>query len=170
MNEEIVLEHKGFLNYNLLNKLLGDFIVYVEKNRIDNYLFKKVQIVMVEMLENNYQYMENLGKESVVHTVSPEFKIIKTGNGFKLTASNPVQVKDVNQLRTMIEEINRCDLKKIKELYKNTLKEGMYSEKKTAGTGLLRIAKVTKNKIVYSFRKVDNKLLNYTLEIMINSK
>lgn len=168
--DNIIIHHKGFFNYNLLNKLLTDFIKYVDENKIDNFFFKKIQIIMVEMLENNYQYIHSIEDENRIKDYKPEFKILKTDGEFKIISSNPVLHIDADILKSHIDKINSSDLEELKELYKLTLKEGMHSEKRTAGTGLIRIAKVTKNKISYSFRKIDNKFLYYTLEIVVNSK
>lgn len=166
----IILKHEGFFNYNILNNLLSDFIQYVNKENIDNYLFRKVQIVMVELLENNYQYTQTLDKHHEIAKLKPDFKLKKTLEGFKLSSSNPILEEDAEALKQKLDKINNIDLKRLKQYYKNTLKEGMHSEKSTAGIGLLRIAKVTRNKIKYSFRKIDNNLLYYTLEIMVNPK
>ncbi len=167
---EIIIKHEGFLNYSLLNKLLSEFIQYVNRNHVNSYVFRKVQIVMVELLENNYQYVQSIREHYEIEQRKPEFYLIITPYGFKLVASNPVAAKDADELKKTLDNINNFDLKILKEQYKKTLKERMYSDKPTAGIGLLRIAKVTKNKIKYSFRKIDNNLLYYTLEIMVNPK
>ena len=170
MSEEIAIQHVGFFNYSILNKLLSDFIIYVESNNIDNYLFKKVQIVMVEILENNYQYTQSLMKKNNIESIKPEFSITKTQLGFRIVASNPIYLKDAEELKSTINKINSLDIGKLKDLYKKKLKAGMHSNKVTAGIGLIRIAKVAKNKIDYSFQKIDNNSLYYTLEILINTK
>ena len=167
---KIILKHKGFFNYTILNNLLSDFIQYVNLNTLDEYLFRKVQIVMVEIIENNYQYTQSLNGNYEIEKLKPEFKLEKTPKGFRISSSNPIMENDAVTLKQLLEHINQVDLKKLKEQYKNVLKEAMHSEKPTAGIGLLRIAKVTKNKFKYSFRKIDNNLLYYTLEIMVNPK
>lgn len=169
MNDTI-LKYEGFFNYSILNHLLSDFIHYVDANKIDEYLFRKVQIVMVEIIENNYHYTQSMNRNYDIEMLKPEFKLEKTMEGFRLCSSNPILKKDAEFLKRILDHINRVSLKRLKEQYKNTLKESMYSDKPTAGIGLLRIAKVTGNKIKYSFRKIDNNLLYYTLEIMVNPK
>ena len=168
-NETVILHFKGFFNYKIINQLLADFVNYANESKLNNYFFKKIQIVMVEMLENNYQYFQGSLTEKILKS-TPEFKLIKSHDSYKLLASNPILVDDADNLKTQIDKINNSNYFELKRLYKEILKDGMYSKKKTAGIGLIRIAKVTKNKIGYSFRKIDNKLLNYTLEIMVNPK
>lgn len=169
MGENIIVQYKGFFDYSLLNKLLMDFIKYVDENHVDGFFLKKIQIVMVEVLENNYQYTQ-LKEDNLQSNLEPEFKIIKLNEGFKVVASNPILRNDAYHLKSRIEKINSLTINELKALYKDTLKEGMYIRKNNAGTGLIRIAKVTRNKISYSFREIDNKLLYYTLEILVNPK
>ncbi|HAF29342.1 MAG TPA: hypothetical protein DCG75_09880 [Bacteroidales bacterium] len=168
--ETIIIQHKAFFDYCLLNKLLIEFSLFVKENNIGNYFYKKIQIVMIEMLENNYQYIQSIREKYELDHIIPEFKILKLESGFKICASNPVLIEDTENIKSKIDKINNLSLDQLKELYKEVLKEEMFSEKNTSGTGLIRIAKVAKNKIRYSFQKIDNKLLYYTLEIMVNPK
>ncbi|PLX13167.1 MAG: hypothetical protein C0597_12065 [Marinilabiliales bacterium] len=168
--ENNIVQYKGFLDYSLLNKLLMDFITYVKDKNIENYYLKKLQIVMVEMLENNYQYTHRIEEKLIDENLEPEFKILRTEEGFKVIASNPILIEDADLLKFHLENINSLGADQLKVLYKETLKGGMHIKKNNAGTGLIRIIKVSKNKIKYSFRKINNKLLYYTLETLVNPK
>ena len=170
MPGNVIVQYKGFFDYGLLNKLLMDFMKYVEKNNIDSYFFKKVQIVMVEMLENNYQYTHLIEDELKYENFEPEFKIVNSDFDFKVITSNPILTNDAYQLKAHIDKINDFSREDLKTNYKDTLKEGMYIKNANSGTGLIRIAKVSKNKINYSFRKINNKLLYYTIEILVAPK
>ena len=75
--ENIIIHHKGFFDYNLLSKLLSDLIEYVERNNIDNYFYKKMQIVMVEMLENNYQYTQEMLNGILLIIITLNLKLLK---------------------------------------------------------------------------------------------
>ncbi len=170
MSGNVVVQYKGFFDYSLLNKLLMDFMKYVEKNNIDNYIFKKIQIVMAEVLENNYQYTNLIEDELKHENFEPEFKILISNPHFKVIASNPILTNDANHLKAYIDKINNFSREDLKTIYKDTLKEGMYIKNANSGTGLVRIAKVSKNKINYSFRKINNKLLYYTIETLVTPK
>ena len=169
-SENVIFEFKGYFNYQTVNKILKDFYDYTIKESIDIYYYKKIQIIMVEVLENNYEYIKKLQPEYLDDKFLPEIKITQIGNDFKLLSSNIVLNNDAYLLKTHIDKINNSNLDQLQELYKNILEEGIYTQKQSAGIGLIRIVKVTKNKIEYSFKKIDNKLLYYTLEILINSK
>lgn len=170
MPGNVIIQYKGFFDYGLLNKLLIDFMEYVKKNNIDSYFFKKVQILMVEMLENNYQYTHLIEDELKHENFEPEFKIISSDPDFKVIASNPILTNDAYHLKAYLDKINDLSRQDLKTNYKNILREGMYIKNANSGTGLIRIAKASKNKISYSFRKINNKLLYYTIEILVAPK
>lgn len=170
VNENVVVQYKGFFDYGLLNKLLMDFIRYVDQNEIDTYFLKKVQIVMVEMLENNYQYTHKIEEDIKNELIEPEFKLLRIGDGFRITASNPILMNDSTKLKIHLDKINNLNTDEIKQLYKETLKDGMHMKGSNSGTGLIRIRKVARNKINYSFKDINNKLLYYTIEMLVNPK
>ena len=169
-SENIIIQHNGYLSYELLNKLMKEFESYADMHSLDNYYFKKIQIVMVEMIENNYQYCNELLSEIQITNNYPEFKIIKAKAGVRMLSSNLVKRTDANILKVNLNRINSFSIPELRKLHTRILDEGMHSVKSTAGIGLIRIAKVTKNKIEYSFKEINNKLLYYTLEIFVNSK
>lgn len=169
VNQEI-LSYKGFFNYTIVNQLLKQLTEFEQSGRMDLLAFKKIQIVMVEMLENSYSYTSNFAKEFPYDNFFPEFKIIKLEDTYQLISSNPVKESDVDELKMHLERVNRSSLKELRAWYKEILMEGIYSKKRSAGIGLIRIAKVVRNKFKYSFHKIDNKFLYYTLEISINTK
>ncbi|MFO7828842.1 MAG: SiaB family protein kinase [Bacteroidales bacterium] len=169
VNQEI-LSYKGFFNYTIVNQLLKQLTEFEQSEKMDLLAFKKIQIVMVEMLENSYSYTSNFAKEFPYDNFFPEFKILRSDERFRLISSNPIEKADVDELKIHLERINRSSLKDLRAWYKEILMEGMNSKKSSAGIGLIRIAKVIRNKFKYSFHKIDNKFLYYTLEISINTK
>ncbi len=166
--ENVIIQYKGFFNYEVLNKLLTDFFVYVNKRSIDISIYKKIQIVMIEMLENNYQYIQSIENRYNINELEPEFELVKINSGYKLRSSNPVSPNDAYLLKSHIDKFNDLSNEEIQKKYKEILREGMYVEKISDGIGLLRIAKISGNKIKYSFKKINNNLLYYTLEITVS--
>ncbi|HRW62742.1 MAG TPA: DUF6272 family protein [Bacteroidales bacterium] len=165
-----LLNYKGALNYKVLNHLLSNLNELSEKGSLDNYFYKKIQIIMIELIENNYQYLKNSKLAKDTNLFDSEFKLIQTDEGFKIFSSNPIRVCDAGFLKSHIDQINKSDPNKLRTIYKQILTDGIYSSKRTAGIGLMRIAKVAKNKIHYTFKQIDNNLLNYSIEIEISSR
>ncbi len=163
-----ILYYKGFFNYTIVNKLLNELLEQSEA--LDISVFNKMQIVMVEMLENNYRYTSNKIISFDHADFFPVFKIIDEDKFYRLIASNPIKYEDVNELKEHLEKIYCLGLSGLRKWYKDILKDEIYSVKQSPGIGLIRIAKVVRNKFKYSFQEIDNKFLYYTLEILINKK
>ena len=125
---------------------------------------------MIELIENNYQYLKNSKITKEKKLIESEFCLVQVNEGFKIFSSNPIKVSDAGFLKSHIDQINKSDSNKLRTIYKQILTDGIYSSKRTAGIGLMRIAKVAKNKIHYTFKQIDNNLLNYSIEIEINSR
>lgn len=169
VNQEMIA-YKCFFNYAIVNQILKQLVDLEKTGQIDPSAFKKIQIVMVEMLENSYSYTSGFVNEFQYEKYVPEFKIVKLDNAYQLISSNPVIKSDAYTLSMHIEKINQSSLDDLRRWYKKILIDGIHSRKISAGIGLLRIAKVIRNKFKYSFRKIDNKFLYYTLEILIYTK
>lgn len=169
-NNKPILYYKGFFNYTIVNKLLKELFDLEQSGELDDLVSNKIQIVMVEMLENNYKYTSNKITSFNHAEFFPVFKIINENKFYRLIASNPIQLNDVNELKNHLDKINYVGLPGLQKWYKEILKNEIYSIKQSPGIGLIRIAKVVRNKFKYSFQKIDNKFLYYTLEILINKK
>jgi len=164
-----VIEFSGFVSHNDITRLINEFDKYASKQGISNSLIKKVLIVMIEILENNFHYIKSIRSELPSQIDIPYFSIFKRGNSFNLISINPIKQKDIDQLKNRIIEINNCEKTFLKELYLKRLIDSINTNKTSPGVGLIRIAKITQNKINCSFNHFDNKFLNYRLEIIVNS-
>jgi hypothetical protein len=169
-NNKPILYYKGFFNYTIVNKLLNELFTLEQTGVLNEWVSNKIQIVMVEMLENNYKYTSNKITSFNHIDFFPVFKILNEDKFYRLIASNPIRHNDVNTLKDHLDKINDVGLPELRKWYKEILKNEIYSVKQSPGIGLIRIAKVVRNKFKYSFQKIDNKFLYYTLEILINKK
>lgn len=165
-----IIEFIGFINHNDITKLIADFEKYAFKQNISNSLNRKVVVVMIEILENCFHYTKTIQDEIPSQVDSPYFSIYKRDNSYHLISTNPIKKEDFDNLKCKIDEINNCEKVFLKELYLKKLIGSINTDKSSPGVGLIRIAKITQNKINYSFNQFDNKFLTYRLEIIVNSK
>ncbi|OFX88580.1 MAG: hypothetical protein A2W99_09285 [Bacteroidetes bacterium GWF2_33_16] len=165
-----IIEFKGFVSHNDITRLINEFAKSAENLNITNSLFKKIVVVLIEVLENSFHYTNSIKKELPENIDIPIFSILKMKNSFKLISINPIKKEHVNLLSQRISEINNCEKIFLKELYLKKLIESMNNDKISPGVGLIRLAKITQNKIKCSFNQFDNKFLNYRLEILVNCK
>ncbi len=165
-----ILDFNGFVSHNDITKLISEFDKYSTSQNISNSLNKKVIVVMIEILENSFHYIKTIRNELPPQIQLPRFSLYKKGDSFILISTNPIRKENADQLKQRIIEINECEKAFLKELYLKKLIESITADKASPGVGLIRIAKITKNKINCSFNQFDNKFLNYRLEIIVNSK
>ncbi|HAN17993.1 MAG: hypothetical protein A2X13_10215 [Bacteroidetes bacterium GWC2_33_15] len=166
---KILFQYEGFFSHSIVNKLIRDFYEINKIHKLPTSVFKKMLIVMIEILENNYKYVQSIQNELPEGINLPYIKISKIARGFEIESANPLKIEHVSLLENKIKEINEYNKVLLKEFYLKKLLEGVYIEKDTPGVGLIRIAKITHNKIKYSFKQIDNKFLNYTLRIKVYS-
>ncbi|MCK4748336.1 MAG: hypothetical protein KAT15_14900, partial [Bacteroidales bacterium] len=88
-------------------------------------------------------------------------------NTIELITRNPVKNKDVEPLRTRIDNVNKRDREELKELYKTTITNGEFSSKGGAGLGFIEMAKTTGNKLEYSFENMSNEYSLYTFRVFL---
>jgi len=167
---ESIISFIGFVDHNDVTRLINEFEKSVKKTPSGSSLYKKMVVIMIEILENSHHYTKKIRDELPKNIDLPKFSIEKDNDSFKLIAVNPIKTEDVNQLKNRINEINSCEKVFLKELYLKKLIESMNNDKSSPGVGLIRIAKITQNKINYSFNQFDNNFLNYRLEILVNTK
>jgi hypothetical protein len=165
-----IIEFNGFVSHNDITKLINELEKSIKKLQLSSSLYKKIIVIMIEILENSYHYTKTIKGELPKNIDLPKFSIEKDNDKFKLIAINPIKTEDVIQLKKKINEINSCEKVFLKELYLKKLIESMNNDKPSPGVGLIRIAKITQNKINCSFNQFDNKFLNYRLEILVNIK
>jgi len=84
-----------------------------------------------------------------------------------MTSGNPILKKDIDPLKNKIDLINSLNREQLKDLYKKTMSEGIYENQEGAGLGIMKMAKITRNKVDYSIKKIKDDLYFYTIEIKI---
>jgi len=98
----------------------------------------------------------------------PEFELILNDEGFILTSRNPVRDKDKIEISSRIDKINTSDDDELKKIYRDTITNGIFTEKGGAGLGFIEMAKITSNSIVYSFKPIDRGFSYFEVTLHIN--
>ena len=123
---------------------------------------------MVEIIENNYKYVNELNDHILKKSPKkPYFLFKREGNYFKLESGNPILKEDAENLKKKIDYINQLPYDELQKLYKNTMSDGIYENKKGAGLGIMKMAKISKNDIQYSIVNMTENIAYYTVEIFI---
>jgi hypothetical protein len=164
-----ILHYKGKFTFERIGMLLNDL-----KNKKDTYLihpvqYKKLLTLMIEILENVLKYSDHFESFVLDHPdYHPEFELNLDADGFILTSRNPVRDKDKKDISMRIDKINTSDEDELKKIYRNTITNGIFTEKGGAGPGFIEMAKITENSIEYSFKNLDKGFSYFEITLQIN--
>ena len=126
----------------------------------------------VECVHNLYHHMDEVKghfEEISEHDAkSGLITVIAKEKYYNIITGNFIPTKHTYDLKDKIEEVNNTDKNGLRTLYKETLSNGEFSEKGTAGLGLIQLARKTGERLNYKFDKVNSEYSYFTFQIKIN--
>jgi len=166
----VILSYQGLFNFEIIGHLLNSLKDETESRGISISHYKKILSVMIEALENVFKYSENFEKEKVLFPAYyPKFQLEKIEMNYLLVTGNPILNSDIEKLANHIDKINHLDREGLRQLLRNTLTNGQFSAKGGAGLGFIEMAKVTSEKINYTFDRVNDMFSYYSCKILITN-
>jgi len=165
VNEEL-LRHFGPLNYEEIGFLLNRMTALLDSRKMNITVRKKVYAAMVESLENIYKHQDHIDNKDFL----PKFELFIDSRNLSMFISNSILNHKVSLLKNKLDKVNSLDKEGLKDLYKNTILSGNVSPKGGAGLGIINIAKVSENKINYTFKAINEKHSYFTLNVLIAHK
>jgi len=164
---EELLRYFGPLNYEEIGFLLNRMAAMLDKRGLNITVRKKVYAAMVESLENIYKHQDHIDEDKIY---LPKFSLDIDTKSLSMFVSNSILNHKVSLLKSKLDKVNSLDKDGLKDLYKNTILSGNVSPKGGAGLGIINIAKVSENKINYTFTTINDKYSYFTLNILISHK
>lgn len=169
MLSKSILSYQGPFSFSTIDWLLSEFKLVAQDHDLPFKTYKKMISVMIEALENVSKYSDQYqcnGEPS--SEFCPSCKISRSDSVIEMETRNPVKNRDVNPLRTRIDEVNSQDSDALKALYKTTITNGQFSVKGGAGLGFIEMAKTTGNKLEYTFENLSKGYSLYTFRVSMN--
>jgi hypothetical protein len=167
---EVILSYQGLFNFEIIGHLLNSLKDETESRGISISHYKKILSVMIEALENIFKYSEFFEKEAnLFPTYYPKFQLEKFDSNYFLLTCNPILNFDIEKLSKHINTINQLDKEGLRQLFRNTLTNGQFSAKGGAGLGFIEMAKVTGEKIEFSFDPINERYSYYSCKILITN-
>lgn len=162
--KEVLISHYGPLSYEEIGYLLNKMTAILDRYAFGITVKKKVYAAMVESLENIYKHQDVIdGNQNFL----PKFSLQLDDKFICLTASNSIINSKTISLKERLDKVNMLDKNGLKDYYKEIILSGNVSQKGGAGLGIVNIAKVTENKLEYSFEDVDPLHSYFTLKIKV---
>lgn len=164
-----ILHYKGRFTFERIGILLNDLKNKKDTYQIDPVQYKKLLTLMIEILENVLKYSDRFEIFVLDHPdYQPEFELSLNRDGFVLMSRNPVRDKDKKEISRRINKINTSDEDELKKIYRDTITNGIFTEKGGAGLGFIEMAKITTNTLVFSFIPIEKGFSYFELSLHIN--
>ena len=165
---ETILHYKGAVDYETVNSQIRHLQEELGKRNFPLTLYKRILVVMIELLENIYKYCDPLCLGQYAEENYPEITIEQTEDHFLIKASNPLMSQHIDKLKAKLDFLKSLDRTGLMESYKKTITNGQFTEKGGAGLGLLEIAKISALPLNYSFDKIDATHTIYSIQVAID--
>jgi hypothetical protein len=168
MKKEVIIHFKGQLHFDNIGELIHMLKDKMRVRKISYAVYKKILMLMIELLENIIRYRENYeGNLNIIQNYPPEFTIGYEDNTYYVESSNAILKNDKNLLEKRLAEVNSLDKSKIRDLYKATITDGKFSEKGGAGLGIIEMAKMSDEKLSFTFSDIDKDFAYYVLRLVV---
>jgi hypothetical protein len=168
--QQLLIDYKGALSFSTISQLLNKLKEQMDLLGEKLATYKRILIIMVEVLENIHKYIESQqGNNNGTTPTNIDFKLVKTNDVYSISASNLIHTEAQKIIQDKLDLINRLDYEELKKLYRQIISNGQFTKEGGAGLGFIEIAKTSQNPLNYSFEKVDDKYIKYTINLELTS-
>jgi len=139
------------------------------KKTVDTIPFRhKIYFIMGEGLQNitkhqDHPEAESLYKNNLIY-------ISKKGNKYNITTANIIANNNIDFLKEKLDKINELKIEELRILSRKIRSNTVLDENSNANIGLVEIAKRSGSKLLYEFKKINDKYSYFYLSIEINIK
>jgi Family of unknown function (DUF6272) len=168
----IMLSFKGDLSKDLTGALMSAVERKLEMMETDIRLRKRVFNVVVECLQNLLHNGKAVAPEGVTVSGNEPHGIVMIAHhpqGYSVITGNFVSMASVERLKGRLEKVNALSPDQLRELYKEVLNDGQYSEKGGGGLGFIDIARKSGQKLEYGFVPFDEHNAFFSLNVNVNN-
>jgi len=160
---KIIVSHFGEFSKDLVNSLSTSIQDMMLDSGDKKTAVKRMFSILVEGLQNIRIHGERDQDNNQVSFLI----VLQKEEDYDVTFGNLVHQNTVGKLTNRIDELNNHTQEEIKEMYMDTLSNGIMSSKGGAGLGFITIALKSQNKIGYEKIQVADDLYFFTLSIRI---
>jgi hypothetical protein len=82
-----------------------------------------------------------------------------------IRTTNPIRNNDVAYLKEKIDQVNGSSSDELRQLYRQTIMNGQFTDKGGAGLGLIEMVKISNNPLQYKFDAINEEYSLYNLII-----
>jgi len=146
--------YKGQFRDSITDKLIELSEFNINNTEEVRKLRNKVSFIMVESFQNIVRHgTEHIDTEHIGNHPST-FMLRNQGNAFYITSVNVIENKEVDSLKEKLDKVNTLSSEDLRELFKQVVVSGTFSEKGGAGLGLIEMVRKSSQPIDYDFKEV----------------
>lgn len=153
--------YRGSFNDDIIDSILDLTEISLKTEEHSSKIKKRVYAIMVEGLQNITRHQDSSPDVKVGH--KSIFVIQKIEEKYFITTGNIIEKENIDNIKRLIEKINKLNKDELKEYYKQVLEEGTLSDKGGAGLGLIDMAKKSGNRLSYHFKPLSDDLFYFYL-------
>ena len=162
-SDKLLFVHKGTITKELIELVVEALEQSVTNLEEDRKVRRKITNVFIEVFQNIGFH----GAKDPEFSSSDMVIVISMPNHYKIGTTNLVELKDVEKIKSAIDEINDSTQDELREKYKLALSTNEVSDKGTAGLGFIDIARKSEQKLYYEFEEVSDKYAFFYFETHI---
>lgn len=166
-DDKLSLLYNGMFSDSITHK----FIALSEHNLSSNIslskIRNKVSYLMAECFQNIVRHGEGSKVKDSKENLPGFFSTKNTGNTYFITSGNLIDKKNIDNLKTQLEQVNSLSQEELKELYRTVIKRPGLSERGGAGLGLIEMARKSGYKIEYSFNDYNDEFSYFYNQIRL---
>lgn len=170
-HNNIMLSFKGTVTSELMTSVLSIMESKMESMEEAPKRKRKVFNVLVECLQNLYHHIDDKDKDTdsdeLLARKSAIFMIARSEETYSIMTGNYVGNENIGNLKQRLDKINGMSKDELKAFYKEVLSNSQYSDKGTAGLGMIDIARKSGQKLGYDFEKIDDSNSFFSLIVKI---
>ncbi len=166
-NDNLSFVYLGSFNDEITERIIDISETNIANKHEEAKISNKVSFLLAECFQNVIKHGDSLQKSSP--EASGIFITRNIGKSYYISSANLVENKDIEELKTKIEQINNLSPEELKKLYINVLSNLEFSNKGGAGLGLIEMARKSRQKLDFEFEYYNDKYSYFYLQIKLKS-
>ncbi len=161
----VLISFNGSLSNSIIEEIGNAIKRYLQEENREKGTITDIFSAYIEQTQNirNYITSHNPDEEHRSSII-----VISTSDQkYHITSGNSIRKTDVPALRTKLEYINSLDKEGLRQYHKEQRRKMREPDAKTAGLGLIDIARKSEGGLVYSFEPLDEEYDFFSLRVTI---
>ena len=154
----------GTISQDFIHSLTNEVEAQLLESGVKKSIVKKIFAVLIEGLQNIYNHGSDVDDEGKLGACI----VAQTSSHYVIHFMNLADLNNVPKLKTYIDKLNSLDKEETKQLYMETLSNGLLSEKGGAGLGYMTMRLKSLNAIDYQFSDPMNDLCCFQFKVKID--